>query len=123
MELIADVSGLIPSDFDAERRLVDCLIVDPHCNVTLPLEQFFDARHEKFYSLIQAMQVAGQHRERRVLEAARIENNTGEKVRVMDGRRGAPGFRVTRWAGRTVHWTNRVAWPDKTCPVGPDGHP
>jgi hypothetical protein len=31
MDLIADVSGLIPSDFNTERGPVDCLIVDPHC--------------------------------------------------------------------------------------------
>jgi hypothetical protein len=30
--LSADGSGLIPSDLDAERVLVDCLIVDPHCS-------------------------------------------------------------------------------------------
>ena len=32
MELSADGSGLIRSDLDAERELVRCLIVDPHCS-------------------------------------------------------------------------------------------
>jgi len=32
MDLSADVSGLIPSDLDAERGLVGGLIADPHCS-------------------------------------------------------------------------------------------
>jgi len=36
MDLSADGSGLIPSDLDVEHGLVGWLIVDSHCNVTLP---------------------------------------------------------------------------------------
>jgi hypothetical protein len=42
MDMISDGAGLMPSDLDAERELVDCLIVDPRCNATLAVEPFFD---------------------------------------------------------------------------------
>jgi hypothetical protein len=45
MELSADGSGVMPSDLDAQRRLVGCLFVDPHGSVTLPIRQFFDPHH------------------------------------------------------------------------------
>jgi hypothetical protein len=43
MDLSADVSGLIPSDLNTERGLMDCLIADPHCadpNSSRPQRRF-----------------------------------------------------------------------------------
>jgi hypothetical protein len=45
IELSADGSGLIPSDLDALRQRVGCLIVDSRCNVTLPFGHLFHPHH------------------------------------------------------------------------------
>jgi hypothetical protein len=74
------------------------LIVDPRCNVTLPVEPCFDPHRQRFYGLTQATQADDPHREQQV-----------EKIPPMDGRRGARGFRVTRgWADPSSRTTRAV---------------
>src|ERR1700674_1702506 len=105
MDLSADVSRLIPSDLNAERGLVGCLIVDPHCSdptSRLPQTRF------PLLTLRELLGFSGS-RVHRVLTAL-IENGMVEKARTMDGRRGAPGFRVTReWADPSRR-TTRSNW-------------
>jgi len=53
-----------------------------------------------------------------------IESGIVEKVRGMEGRRGAPGFRVTRaWADPSSRTTRAVQLDNPSSPVGLDGHP
>jgi len=96
MYLSAEGSGLIPSDLDAERGLVGCLIVHPRCNASLPVEQFFDSRLRKFYALIQAIRAAGPHRERPALRVARIENVMARSCLRWTAADASTGFRVSR---------------------------
>jgi hypothetical protein len=53
-----------------------------------------------------------------------IESGVVEKVRGMEGRRGAPGFRVTRaWADPSNWATGAVELENLSSPDGPDGNP
>jgi len=120
MDSSADASGLIPSDLDAERGLVGCLIVEPHCSdptSSLPQTRFPLLTLREFVgfsgSRVNRMQTAR-------IENGMFENEMVEKVPAMDGRRSAPGFRVTReWAdpsSRTTrsNWTNDAVHTDRT---------
>jgi hypothetical protein len=49
---------------------VGWLVVDPHCNVTLPTGQFSPPHQQLFYAITQAIQAGGQHRERPVSRRA-----------------------------------------------------
>ena len=119
MELSADGSGLIPSDLDAERGRVGCLFVDPHCSdptSSLPQTRF------PLLTLRDLLGFSGSRVNRvltSLIENGMVEKGRVEKVRAMDGRRGAPGFRVTRgWADPSSRTTPRSNWT--TGPVHTD---
>jgi hypothetical protein len=119
MDLSTDGSGLIPSDRNTERGFMGCLIVHPHCfdlMSRLPQTRF------PLLTLRDLLGFSG-GRLNRVL-TARIENGMVEKGSAMDGRRGAPGFRVTwGWADLSSRTTRAVQLDNRSSPHGPDGHP
>jgi hypothetical protein len=84
---------------------VDCLIVDPHGNVTLPVEQFFDPHHQNLMSSSRpskptASIESGQHRERH------------EREGPGNGRPSRPvGQPRSNWTTRPVH-TDRTDTPN-----------
>jgi hypothetical protein len=121
MDLIADGAGLMPSDLDAERELVDCLIVDSRCNATLAVEPFFDPHCLRFYALSQA---SGQRGERPVSTAAWREGlGDGRSPRRRRLPRD-PGGGPIRPAGQPPRSsrTTRVQLDNQSSPHGPDRH-
>jgi hypothetical protein len=118
MDLIADGAGLIPSDLDAERELVDCVIVDPRCDATLAVEPFFDPHCQRFYALSQA---SGQRGERPVSKAAWREGlSDGRSPRRRRLPRD-PGGGPIRPAGQPgSNWTTSPVHTDRTDTPNPE---
>ena len=115
MDLTADGSGLMPSDRDAERARVGCLIVDPHCcDPTNSLPQT-----RSIPDVREFLGFSGSPVDR--VQTLRIENGRVEKGRAMGGRRGTPGFRVTRgWADPSSRTNFSVQLDNRSSPHGPD---
>jgi hypothetical protein len=126
MDLSADISGLIPSDLDAERGLTDCLIVDPHgSGPTSSLPQtrfpFLTLRELLGISCSRVNCVLTGLIEKGTVEKGPVEKGPVEKGPAMDGRRGAPGFRGTPGLGRSIqpdnrrsNWTTGAVHTDRT---------
>jgi hypothetical protein len=119
---IADGSGLIPSDIDARRGLVGCLIadsrcVDPYCNAILP-------KRLSSSSILITKDFMRSSRPTASIESSLFREHYGEKVRAMDGRGGTRGFRVARgWVDPSSRTNSAVQLDNQSSPVGPDGHP
>jgi hypothetical protein len=99
--VIADGAGPIPSDLDAERALVDCLIVNPHDNRPLPGGRLFALR---------AASIGG----------AAVEKHLAK----MASPQGARGLSRNAGKANPSSRTIRAVQLDKQSgPHGPDRHP
>ena len=59
-DLKAAAFSLVPSDLEAERTILGCLLADPDCDVNLDAEHFNDCDHQRIYTQIQSMKVEGE---------------------------------------------------------------